>query len=487
MMAVRGPALALCLAVSVFGLTAPATTALAAETPSCSSFQVDLLQVVRPASGVNLLTKWEVEADVAKDVYGFSSDQGVLAEVAPTRGTGLVAVYRLYKNGDFVWATEGEDADALVDEGYLRQFVDFYAATADSDCLSPITRYKRGSVHRVGAGDPAALLAEGWVKEKVAFYAKTGEAAPEPQPEPEPEPPAGDPNADTKFSIAVLPDTQNEFTSNSDTRFVNRANWLSKNKSSLDLRYSVQVGDLVNWGEAVPAQFTKASNDLKALEAVTPWAPVVGNHDTGAVCIGGSACPGQNANIAVRDTTGFNQAFPVSRFPNLKGTFEAGKVDNSYQIVSAGGVQWLVLSLELWPRPAAVEWAKGVVARNPQANVIVATHHYLDPDGSISGSNGGYGSTSPDYLYKNLIRVYPNIKMVLSGHVGSSAERVDTGVNGNKIVSLLQCYHSSSNPVRLVEIDTAAGTVASKVFAPQANSYFTDDATSTGGMSFIEP
>ena len=482
MMAVRGPALALCLAASILGLTAPATTALAAETPSCSSFQVDLLQVVRPASGVSLLTKWKAEADAAKDGYGFSSDEGVLADVAAARGTGLAAVYRLYKNGDFVWATEGEDADALVGDGYQRQFIDFYAATADTDCLSPITRYKRGSVHRISAGDPAELLADGWVKEKTAFYAKMDTSEPEPEPDP------GQPtdSTDTKFSIAVLPDTQNEFTSSGDTRFVNRANWLGRNKSSLDLRYSVQVGDLVNWGQAVPAQFTKASSDVKALEAVTPWAPVVGNHDTGAVCVGGSACLGQNANIAVRNTTGFNQAFPVSRFPNLRGTFEAGKVDNSYQIVSAGGVQWMFLSLELWPRPAAVEWAKDVVAANPRANVIVATHHYLDPNGTISGSNGGYGSTSPDYLYKNLIRVYPNIKMVLSGHVGNAAERTDTGINGNKILSLLQCYHSSTNPVRLVEIDTASGSVDSKVFAPKADIYFPGDATSTDGMTFVK-
>lgn len=479
MMAVRGPALVLCLAASLLGLAAPSTTALAAETASCSSFKVDLLQVVRPTSGVNLLTKWEAEADTARDVYGFSTDEGVLAEVSSTPGPGLVGVYRLYKNGDFVWATEGDDADALVEDGYQRQFIDFYAATSDSDCLSPITRYKRGAVHRISAGDPAELLADGWVKEKIAFYAKTGEGAPEP----DPGPPVDD--TDTKFSIAVLPDTQNEFTSSTDGRFVNRANWLGQNKSSLDLRYSIQIGDLVNWGQADPAQFTKASSDVKALEAVTPWAPVIGNHDTGAVCPGGSACPGQNANIAVRNTTGFNQAFPVSRFPNLKGTFEAGKVDNSYQIMSAGGVQWMILSLELWPRPAAVEWAKGVVAAHPHANVIVATHAYLTSSGSISTSNGGYGATSPDYLYKNLISVYPNIKMVLSGHVGKSAVRTDTGANGNKILSLLQCYHSTSNPVRLVEIDTAAGTVNSKVFAPQAKTYFTSDATSTNGLTFV--
>ncbi len=61
------------------------------------------------------------------------------------------------------------------------------------------------------------------------------------------------------------------------------------------------------------------------------------------------------------------------------------------------------------------------MAAHPDENVIVLTHSYLEADGSISQSNGGYGATSPQYLYDNLIKVYPNIKFVLSGHVGISA------------------------------------------------------------------
>ena len=55
----------------------------------------------------------------------------------------------------------------------------------------------------------------------------------------------------------------------------------------------------------------------------------------------------------------YNATFPTSRFPRLGGTFETNKIDNSYQTFSAGGVDWLVLTLELWPRAAAVQWAQG--------------------------------------------------------------------------------------------------------------------------------
>ena len=56
-----------------------------------------------------------------------------------------------------------------------------------------------------------------------------------------------------------------------------------------------------------------------------------------------------------------------------------------------------------------VDWAKTVVAGHPAHNVIVVTHMYLEGNGSISTSNGGYGANSPKYLYDNLISRYANV------------------------------------------------------------------------------
>ncbi|GLW10181.1 hypothetical protein Misp01_53100 [Microtetraspora sp. NBRC 13810] len=46
----------------------------------------------------------------------------------------------------------------------------------------------------------------------------------------------------------------------------------------------------------------------------------------------------------------------------VQGRFEAGKVDNSFSAYDAGGVRWLVMTLELWPRTEVVNWAGNVVA-----------------------------------------------------------------------------------------------------------------------------
>jgi hypothetical protein len=468
----------------------PGTSADAAEAPSCTSFGSDVYQAVRPDTGANLLTRSKTEIDKAVTGYGFTDDRGVIASAAKSPGAGLTAIWRLYKKGDFVYAADGADADGFEAEGYARQGINFYAATEPAaSCLSPIFRLGRGTVHRMAtAAEADTLVAAGWSRDAAAFYAVVGnQQAPQLPAPPAPADPGDDggTRTDTSFSIAVIPDTQNEVTRAADTRFSNRAAYLVDNKSALDLRYMVQVGDLVNWGNVASAQFDKVSAELEPLEAAIPWSGAIGNHDTGAVCAGGSACPGGLTHSTVRDTSGYNRAFPTSRFPQLQGTFAANRIDNAYQTFRAGEVNWLVLNLELWPRPAVVTWAQDVVESHPNHNVIVVTHSYLEADGSIGTNNGGYGDTTPKYLFDHLIKAYPNIKMVLSGHVGDSAVRTDTGTAGNKIVSLLQCFHSQTNPVRIVKIDTAAGSVTSSVYSPQTKTSYPEFATSTSGITFI--
>ena len=136
-----------------------------------------------------------------------------------------------------------------------------------------------------------------------------------------------------------------------------------------------------------------------------------------------SACPPSSCATPRSSTA----PSPPRATPRSGGAYEPGKVDNIFSTFSAGGHRWLVLTLELWARPEVVSWARTVVEEHPQHNVIIQTHSYLNGDGSIAGDNGGYGSTSPRYLWDNLVSQYPNVKMVFSGHVGVAATRTDTG------------------------------------------------------------
>ncbi|MDF1487558.1 metallophosphoesterase [Tessaracoccus caeni] len=309
------------------------------------------------------------------------------------------------------------------------------------------------------------------------------------------------PPANTRgtFNLAVIPDTQNE-TGSSDTRMDNRAKWLVDYRAKNGLEYVLHTGDVVNWGALAPSQFEVAKKSFAILKnAGIPYSIAIGNHDTLAVghngvsgsrAYGGSAyadnpeCKEKlgsrcNTSLLIRDTTAFNQNFPLSSMKNVGGVFEAGKVDNMWTTFNADGADWLVLTLEFHARVEVVDWAKKVVESHPNHNVIVQTHSYLTGSAKIYQTNAGYGSTTGQYLLDELIKKYSNIKLAFSGHQGAAHSRVDTGVNGNKVVSYVGAFHSAtSNPVRIVTIDADTGVVKSTVEAPSLDTTWTQYSTS---------
>ena len=277
--------------------------------------------------------------------------------------------------------------------------------------------------------------------------------------------------SDPTFSIAVMPDTQQEVFSPGQ-RFKNRSDWLvaQSGPQALDLRFVTHTGDVVNWDTDDHSQYAWASRALQPLtDARIPWSLSNGNHDNEATGPGGGARDSKNTRTLFRDTTTWNSYFTAERYGAVNGAFAAGKTDNIYSEFYAGGKLWMVLNLEMWPRVEVVNWAQRVVAAHPHSNVMVVTHSYLNANGSIH-QLAGYGATSPQFLYDNLISRYSNIKMVFSGHTGIAASRTDVGVNGNTIYSFVAAIHSNStNPVRLVYINTKTGTIQSRIRAPWDN------------------
>ena len=270
-----------------------------------------------------------------------------------------------------------------------------------------------------------------------------------------------------KFTIPVLPDTQCEVNSRPEM-FISQLQWIADKKDSLNIPFVIHVGDIVDYDNV--AHYVKASDGFKILDnAKIPYVLCLGNHDTEAVGeFSGSAATG-NVNQNLRKTTKFNSYFPVSRLTGQKGRFEEGKSDNAYYIFKAGGLDWLIVSLEFCARKGPVEWAEGIVAEHPNHNVIILTHYHLNPSGDISERNAGYGDLSPYEIYNLLIKKYPNILLVLSGHTGSSTWRNDRGDNGNRIYQILQDYQGENmgdGYLRLLDIDPEKGSITGKIYSP---------------------
>ncbi|MFC3299011.1 Uncharacterised protein [Arthrobacter agilis] len=450
----------------------------------------NIYQVVNPKTGASLLTQWPAEVASAAAREGYTEKRGVAFKASSLQLPGLVPVHRLEKNGQFRWLAASEPTDGptagVAPQGFTDLGVAFFAAPTSIDCGTAVENYRRGDMYRASADptDGKALADDGWVSEGVAYWAAQGTASGSAAPA-VPRPPAVTPD-DPTFSIAVIPDTQLEVHADlpdgGNARFSGRAQWLVDNADDLDLRYVIHTGDVVNWDTENHEQFTVASKGMKILEdAGIENSLAIGNHDTAAVGPGGSAADPRLTDDLVRDTTTFNTYFPATGNAGIEGMFEPGKIDNTFHTFQAGGAEWLVLTLELWPRTEALTWAGSVVEAHPNHNVIINTHSYLLADGTIAQSSD-YGSHSPQDVFDSLVKVYPNIRMVFSGHVGEGATREDVGVHGNKIFSYLGAFHSDeTNPVRILEIDTVAGTVRSTVHAPSLDTTWKQyDHASTG-------
>ena len=276
-------------------------------------------------------------------------------------------------------------------------------------------------------------------------------------------------DADGKFTIAVIPDTQQEVVASHAIRnqyFRGRVQWLYDSRKQLDLRCVLHTGDVVNWGNEDPSQFVTASDAMAPLDGSgIPVLYAIGNHDTAAVKVGGSAADPSNTRARQRDTTRFNEYFPLSRYEGLT-PFEEGKIDNVYQTFFAAGANFLVLSVELWPRTEVMEWAASVIEEHPNHNVIVITHSFLTADGQIF-QKVEYGHNSPQTLFDKVISEYPNVRLVFSGHTGQANYRIEKGKSGNRIACFVGAFHSNdSNPVQLLEVDTAADTVHIRTYVP---------------------
>lgn len=273
-----------------------------------------------------------------------------------------------------------------------------------------------------------------------------------------------------QFTIPVFPDSQSAIDGNY-SLFQSQIQWIVDNKDAYHIPMVLHVGDVVDFDNL--SQWEAASAQFDELDrAGIPYAIALGNHDTEAVGeYDGSAAPG-NVNQNLRKTAKFNSYFPTSRFTAQRGRYEEGKSDNAYYTFQTGDVNWLVVVLEFCPRQGPINWAGDVIKAHHEYNVIILTHYYLTGQGTIADRNAGYGDFSAQFLHDRLVKLYPNIRFVLSGHVMSTALLEGKGDHGNNYYQMLQNYQRDDfggGYLRMLHFDLDKGTVNAEMFSPFYN------------------
>lgn len=317
----------------------------------------------------------------------------------------------------------------------------------------------------------------------------------------EPPPPAAG-----SWTLAILPDTQRYV--HSDDRleiFKSQTQWLADNKTARNIQFVLHEGDVTDsnsddhWQRGKTAMTTLNTAGL-------PYAIALGNHDIG----GTAASPNGSANSRY---TQFNDYFAASDFANLgdlslgigsgPGVFEAGVMDNSYHLFSAGGEDYVTLALEYGPRDTVLTWANSVLSTYPDRKGIVLTHAYLFHDdtrydwwtkGTAQLANPHYYGLDPDNttpqtpaevndgeeMWTKLIRGHANVQFVFSGHVlGDGTGRlISQGDHGNDVFQLLADYQEyegqESGYLRLMEFHPDGTTVQVRTYSPWLDASLTD-------------
>ena len=220
------------------------------------------------------------------------------------------------------------------------------------------------------------------------------------------------------YSFAVVGDTQSLIYKNPD-QMATIYDWLAENRSDKKIRYVFGLGDITEflYAEQNTAtdnrekQWGVAKDAISRLDGVIPYTLVRGNHDSSMY---------------------FNSTFNNSAYmQNIDGTRD-GKLEDSYSIFFVGDTKYMVVTLDFNPSSESLQWAGEIIAANSDCRVIITTHSYLHYNGQFTSDGGSR-------IWDELASKYPNIVLVLSGHVQYDfiTTRTDTGDNGNLVTQVL--------------------------------------------------
>lgn len=279
------------------------------------------------------------------------------------------------------------------------------------------------------------------------------------------------------FTLVVLPDTQyysSESYGGTEAIFTSQTQWIAQHKDELNIAFVLHEGDITDGNSAWEWANAKAS--LSVLDGVVPYALAVGNHD--------------GLMTAQSQTDPFNQFFPLSQFQNLPtfgGVFESNRMDNCYHLFSAGGVDWLLLSLEFGPRDEVLEWANQVASNYPDRRVILLTHTHVYSDNTLHGSSPNHLWTPKSYrrenngtdVWEKFLRHHANAAFVFNGHVLNSGtgRLVSVGDYGNQVFQMLANYQTyvfgGAGFLRIVQFFPDQDTMSVRSYSPYLDTWLT--------------
>jgi hypothetical protein len=286
------------------------------------------------------------------------------------------------------------------------------------------------------------------------------------------------------FSLVILPDTQ-YYSAYYPHIFEAQTSWIAENRETLNIAFVLHEGDIVE--NNTLKEWETARSCMRILEGIVPYVVTTGNHDIGSH---GLICN-------ERDSTLFNMYFPVIDYVNLPtfgGVFEPEKLENSYHLFRAGGIDWLVLALEFGPRDLVLAWANRIISYYYNRKVIIVTHSYLYFDNTLHGSrrwhmwtpasyelkNSGGGVNNGAEIWEKCVQRHDNIAFIFCGHIikggtGFLKSKTPGGTNVYQMLANYQMHRKGGDGyLRILSFDPSQRSVTVRTYSPFLDMYKTD-------------
>lgn len=246
---------------------------------------------------------------------------------------------------------------------------------------------------------------------------------------------------DGAFSMVVMPDTQAYVTEKSEFYFDAEISWILDQREQQNIVIVSHVGDIINRYET-DSEWEIAGRQMKRLSGKIPFGISVGNHDM----------------LSSGESLKFQKTFPASLFE--QESWYGGQVKdnaNSCQLLSAGGMQFVILHLECNAPDEVLEWASSVLDQHADRRAMITTHMYLGPQDRPQDSrdyfdapkgrmqwhkrHGKQGNT-PQQMWEKCFRRHRNLFLICCGDQSrtQAMHRTVEGDHGNPVHECLSDY-----------------------------------------------
>ena len=293
-------------------------------------------------------------------------------------------------------------------------------------------------------------------------------------------PPIVQVQANEPFTLAVLPDTQNYVDDLlTYSHFTAQTQWIADQieleSNPRNIQFVSHLGDVVSHAND-PNQWLRADAAMDTLNNLVKYSVLPGNHDYEAT------------NLKNSGTSSYLAHFGPQRFESYSwfgGADESG--NNTYQLFSAGGYDFLHLALEWRPSEnlpvrdvAPLEWAQAVLDAHRNIPVILSTHAYLAEE-----PFGRFGLAQD--LWDQFIKTNDQVFLVLNGHYhvgGGENHQVSLNDYGRPVFEVLQNYQDYYfGWMRLVNFDFPNDRLSFETYSPVLDSYQTDTVEQVGSRA----